>query len=747
MEANNQSSQKIVKIILASLFSLVISSHLAAQESIIKVLDENKSPLIGASVHNGSGKMIGITNEQGEYLFKFEGEDTVTLKYLGYKDLARKINSSSVGIITFIMEALPFSLQQVTVTHSVKATNMISDIDLNIRPVTSSQEVLRTVPGLFIGQHAGGGKAEQMFLRGFDVDHGTDVSVSMDGMPVNMVSHAHGQGYADLHFIIPELIDKVDFGKGPYYADKGDFNTAAYVNFQLKQKLDQSQIKLEVGQYNSLRTAALVNLYNTIKTQSYIAGEFNQSDGWFESPQNFYRTNLMARWQTKLNDRNTLSILASVFDSRWNASGQIPTRVVESGKISRFGALDSTEGGQTARQNMLARLDTRLGHGLSLTQSAFISHYDFDLYSNFTFFLNDPINGDQIRQKENRNLAGYQTTLTRKRYTDDKSDVWNLGFGFRFDRIKDIQLDHTVDRNEIISTDKLGNVHESNAYLYYDYHKDLGKWLINPSLRYDYFLFNYNDKLSGRDLQKQKGRLSPKLNIIYQPDKSIQYYVKSGIGFHSNDARVILQSGADKVLPAATGIDIGTIWKPTPHIYFNAAVWMLDLQQEFVYVGDEGIIEPSGRTRRLGTDFSVRYQPLDWLFFNVDFNYSNGRNRDNEPQFKYIPLAPVLAGLGSVTINKKSWNASASFRHLSARPATEDNSIVAKGYLVNDLSGRYHLGRFDLHFRIENLFNVEWNETQFATLSRLKNEVNPIEEIHFTPGTPFFIKTGLSYNF
>lgn len=358
MEANNQSSQKIVKIIFASLFSLVISSHLAAQESIIKVLDENKSPLIGASVHNGRSKMIGITNEQGEYLFKFEGEDTVTLKYLGYKDLARKINSSSVGIITFIMEALPFSLEQVTVTHSVKATNMISDIDLNIRPVTSSQEVLRTVPGLFIGQHAGGGKAEQMFLRGFDVDHGTDVSVSMDGMPVNMVSHAHGQGYADLHFIIPELIDKVDFGKGPYYADKGDFNTAAYVNFQLKQKLDQSQIKLEVGQYNSLRTAALVNLYNTIKTQSYIAGEFNQSDGWFESPQNFYRTNLMARWQTKLNDRNTLSILASEFDSRWNASGQIPTRVVESGKISRFGALDSTEGGQTARQNMLARLDT-----------------------------------------------------------------------------------------------------------------------------------------------------------------------------------------------------------------------------------------------------------------------------------------------------------------------------------------------------------------------------------------------------
>ena len=233
MEANNQSSQKIVKIILASLFRLVISSHLAAQESIIKVLDENKSPLIGASVHNGRSKMIGITNEQGEYLFKFEGEDTVTLKYLGYKDLARKINSSSVGIITFIMEALPFSLEQVTVTHSVKATNMISDIDLNIRPVTSSQEVLRTVPGLFIGQHAGGGKAEQMFLRGFDVDHGTDVSVSMDGMPVNMVSHAHGQGYADLHFIIPELIDKVDFGKGPYYADKGDFNTAAYVNFQL----------------------------------------------------------------------------------------------------------------------------------------------------------------------------------------------------------------------------------------------------------------------------------------------------------------------------------------------------------------------------------------------------------------------------------------------------------------------------------------------------------------------------------
>ncbi len=732
-----------IKRVMLSFICLVLLFKVFGQTVNITIQDEKREPLIGATIHSTDGTMIGVTDIYGHYVHTYNA-DTVSIHYLGYQSFTQVINPSFKAHPTIQLEPAAFSLSQVTVTHSVKATNVVSDIDLNIKPVSSSQEILRTVPGLFIGQHSGGGKAEQLFLRGFDVDHGTDVSVAVDGMPINMVSHAHGQGYADLHFIIPETIEKIEFGKGPYYADKGDFTTAAYVNFNLKNRLDHSSIALEGGQFNSYRMAAFINLLNNDKTSSYLASEYNHSDGWFDSPQNFYRANFMGRLQTKLNAKHTLTLTASQFSSKWNASGQVPTRAVESHMIDRFGAIDNTEGGKTSRQNFIAKLESKIGNGFSLNQTAFVSHYDFDLFSNFTFYLNDPLNGDQIRQKENRYVSGYSSTLTHKKYYGDRSFSWKAGTGLRYDDILENQLSHTKDRDTTLKTYRFGNIHELNAFAFTDLSWDLGKFLINPSLRYDQFYFDYQDKLNEQNLHTLKGRWSPKLNLVYQAKASLQYYLKMGIGFHSNDARVVLENNTNHILPAATGADLGTIVKPTSNLIINAALWWLDLQQEFVYVGDEGVIEPSGRTRRIGTDLSIRYQPIDWLFCNFDINYAHGRNRDNDFNNKFIPLAPVVASMGTVTFKQNNWNLSASYRYLSDRPATEDNSIVAKSYFVNDLAASYQLKKINFHIRIENLFNTKWNETQFATLSRLKSEVNPVEEIHFTPGSPFFLKGGVT---
>ena len=311
----------------------------------------------------------------------------------------------------------------------------ISKIDIKMRDITNSQEVLRLVPGFFIGQHAGGGKAEQIFLRGFDIDHGTDVNISVDGMPVNMVSHAHGQGYADLHFLIPELIENVHFKKGPYYADKGNMTTAGYVDFRTKNVLPANMIKLEAGQFNTYRAVGMVNLLSKKMKQkeqsAFIASEYMYTQGYFDNPQDFDRLNIFGKYHGKIGANNKLSFSASTFSSKWKASGQIPERALQSGLIGFFGAIDPNEGGNTRRTNINVQLQTNLKNGNFIKNQLYYTYYDFELYSNFTFFLNNDVDGDQIKQKEKRNLFGYNGSYTHIGYAGNKKITSEAGISVR----------------------------------------------------------------------------------------------------------------------------------------------------------------------------------------------------------------------------------------------------------------------------------------------------------------------------
>ena len=644
-----------------------------------------------------------------------------------------------------------FRLNEIVIQPKLSAMNVISKIDLETTPVNSSQEILRKVPGLFIGQHAGGGKAEQIFLRGFDIDHGTDITISVDGMPVNMVSHAHGQGYADLHFIIPETVEKIDFGKGTYYANKGDFATAGYVAFQTKDKIEKSSIGLEVGQFNTMRTVGLFNLLANQKTQNaYIATEFYITDGPFDSPQNFNRINLLGKYSAILSDNSKFSILASRFSSKWDASGQIPQRLVDNGTISRFGAVDDTEGGNTSRTNFNASLSKSIDENTFLKANAFYSNYQFELYSNFTFFLEDPINGDQIKEKENRYIYGMNTELNKKTKINDTDVLLQIGAGFRADATKDTELSHTLNRRTVLENIKLGDIDESNLFSYLNSEFTFGKLMINPAIRLDYFKFNYQDKLTTdyKTQSESKVKFSPKLNFIYSQNNNLQFFVKSGMGFHSNDTRVVVQNSGKQILPTAIGTDIGTIWKPFPKLIVNSALWYLFLEQEFVYVGDAGIIEPSGKSKRMGADLGLRYQLNDWLYFDADANYTYARSIDEPKGQNYIPLAPDFTTTGGLSFQKvNGFSGGMRYRYLKNRPANEDNSIVAKGYFVSDLNLNYQYKKINFGVSVENIFNTEWNETQFATESRLQNELESVEEIHFTPGTPFFMKGKITYTF
>ncbi|WP_198172681.1 TonB-dependent receptor [Hymenobacter ginkgonis] len=637
----------------------------------------------------------------------------------------------------------------------------ISHIDQTLRPLNSAQDLLRLVPGLFIAQHAGGGKAEQIFVRGFDADHGTDFSVTIDGLPVNMVSHAHGQGYADFHFVIPETVEQLKVYKGPYTARFGDFATAGAGEFSTKTSLDRSQVKLEVGRFDTRRALVLLDLLGSHhllskKAESaYAAAEYNFTNSYFDNPQHFKRFNGMLKYTGQLTDNTSLTLLGSHFNSRWDASGQVPERAVAEGIISRFGSLDPSEGGSTNRTNAYAVLATALPHDAVLRQQVYYSRYNFNLYSNFTFFKNDPVNGDEIDQTDHRNLYGYTGTYDRDNRLGSRNLHSTFGLGTRIDDSA-LGLRHAVQR-QVLDTVSTGRLYEQNSNAYLDETLELTDRLtVNAAVRADLFVFQFRGQradsaggflpLSGR---VTRGRVSPKLNFYYQLSPAVQLFARSGLGFHSNDARAVVQgSGAFNALPRALGYEGGSTFKPVPSLVVNAAFWALHLQDELVYSGDEGTTESVGPTQRFGFDVSGRYQLTGRVFFDADFNFSHGRLVDAPAGENYIPLAPTFTSIGGITLkNPNGLSASLRYRYIDSRPAQEDNAIRARGYFLVDAVASYTQPRFQLGATVENLLNVKWNEAQFATDSQLRGETTSVNELNFTPGTPFYLKLNASVFF
>jgi hypothetical protein len=686
---------------------------------------------------------------------------------LGYKAKNKDITlaAGETRGLTVALATTSLNLAEVTVRQPQDPNQTlaaISHIDQTLRPINSAQDLLRLVPGLFIAQHAGGGKAEQIFVRGFDADHGTDFAVSLDGLPVNMVSHAHGQGYADFHFVIPETVEQLKVYKGPYTARFGDFATAGAGEFSTKTSLEHSQVKLEVGQYNTYRALAMVDLLGTRHLLSkkpesaYVAAEYNFTNAYFDNPQHFKRFNGLAKYTGQLSDKTSLTLFGSYFTSSWDASGQIPERAVSEGLISRFGSLDPSEGGNTNRSNVYATLTTALPHEAVLRQQVYYSHYFFNLYSNFTFFKKDPVNGDEINQRDTgRNLYGYTGTYDRADHLGAKALHSTLGLGTRLDDAG-LLLRHAVQRQPLDTT-SIGRLYEQNINAYLDETLELTDRLtVNAAVRADVFIFQFRGQradsaagfvpLTGRVV---RGRVSPKLNLYYQLSPAVQLFARSGLGFHSNDARGVVQgSGSFNALPRATGAEVGSTFKPAPSLVVNAALWTLHLQDELVYSGDEGTTESVGPTQRFGVDVSVRYQLSPRFFLDSDLNFSHGRLVDAPTGENYIPLAPTFTSTGGLTMRApKGLNASLRYRYIDDRPAIEDNTIRARGYFLLDAVVNYTRSRYQVGLSAQNLLNVAWNEAQFATDGQLRGETTSVNELNFTPGTPFYLKLNASVFF
>lgn len=719
-----------------------------------RVIDaRTQEPLQGATILAESLPYGTNTDEQGNFVLQSETPvEAIVVSFLGY-ETQRIALSGPERFVLIELQATAISLQQITISETPDPLKTLIDLDVRVRGVNSSQEVLRSVPGLVIAQHAGGGKAEQIFLRGFDIDHGTDIAIWVDGMPVNMVSHAHGQGYADLHFVIPELIQRVGFGKGPYNPAFGNFSTAGQVEFHTPDVPEQSLFKIQSGRFNTQRALAISEVLGQKARQNgqyaYVASEYQFTDGPFESPQNFNRLNLFGKYTYRMANGDLLRIQGSMLKSKWDASGQIPQRAIDQGIINRFEAIDDTEGGATRRSNLSVELTRNMPGDAFLNQQIYWVDYDFELYSNFTFFLHDPVNGDQIRQEEHRSIFGYQGKYERQTLLGPLRFTTTGGWGLRYDQVNDNELSRSLNRQTTTERLALGDVHELNAFAYLAEEILFGqRWTLQGALRLDFFRSEYYDQLQTqyRTQSAQKAFLGPKLSLVYDWRPNFQWVLKSGIGFHSNDTRVVVARNGAGILPAAYGVDFGFHAKPVERLFFHLAGWYLFLQQEFVYVGDEAIVEAGGRTRRIGLDASLRYQLSPVLFADADLSVANGRSVDDPEGADAIPLAPRLTSSGGLAFNQpKGFNGSLRYRYVQKRPANPEGTVEALGYFLLDAGINYTRPRYEISLRMENLLNADWNEAQFDTESRLFNELEPVSELHFTPGAPFFWKVSLSF--
>jgi outer membrane receptor protein involved in Fe transport len=706
---------------------------------------------------------IGVnTDEQGSYEIKNikEGEYTLIYSAIGYETFTKKIicKEGEVKKINVSLKSSALNLSEVTISSATtkQGENKMDMIAMQLQPIKSAQDLLRTVPGLFIAQHAGGGKAEQIFVRGIDNDHGTDFAVMFDGIPVNLPTHAHGQGYADMHFMIPEVVGKASYFKGPFESKLGDFSVAGAALFNSKYRLDKNLVKLEYGMFNSQRALLMLNvldnnhLIKKFKDNAYVAAEYNYTDGYFESKLNFKRINVFGKYNAHLNDKNLLSFTSSYFVSDWNASGQLPLRAIEAKKISRYGSVDNSEGGITSRTNLNLKLSSQLRNNASFTNQIYYSKNLFQLFSNFTFFMNDTIDGDEIKQWENRDLFGYKGAYNRHDSLAKTLLNTEIGLTTRTD-ILTRGRDH-VKRRELFSTDHYSQSTITNYSFYMDenwhFHP---KWNLNLGLRNDLFDFNYTDKLiQSNSGKKYANRFSPKFNLYYDVSNNVTLYAKAGQGFHSNFIQAVMSkdSTAGDALPKATSFDVGSNFKLGKKTVFSIALWWMEEGAEYQFISDDGGFENLGGSCKHGFDFAVKHQLTSYLWADVNINYANGYLLDAPKEADLLPLQPRWNSTGGLTLKTaKGLNSSLRYRYMGERPATEDGSVYSKSYFIIDAVIRYTKPKYEIGFSAENILNTQWAEAQFYDASRLKNESAPVMDFHNTPGTPFYLRGSISYFF
>jgi outer membrane receptor protein involved in Fe transport len=764
--------------------SWLTASAASAQSASVSgtVRDETGGVLPGVTIElrAGTGAPVqSVSDNQGSFRVDglAAGHYQVTFTLINFASARREVDVAAAATVR-LDSVLHLSLSaDVTVTGKRTFANLadvtnpaenlvgvaesasqgaITARQLDARPIMRAGEVLETVPGVVISQHSGEGKANQYYLRGFNLDHGTDFATTVAGMPVNMPTHAHGQGYSDLNFLIPELVSGVQYSKGPYFADQGDFATAGSANINYASVLDASIVRAAGGGEGFSR--ALVAASPSLAGGHLLAAlEVEHNDGPWVSPDDYRKVNGVLRY-SRGDAVNGFSVTGMGYRATWNSTDQVPQRAIDEGLISRFGALDPSDGGDTYRYSGTLEWQ-RSRKNATMKIVAYGIGYDLNLFSNFTYFLDDPVNGDQFHQADHRFVTGAKATYKRIDHWGSREVQSTVGLQLRNDDITTVGLYHTEAR-QLLDTVRQDSVLETSAAGYGQNEIAWTPWFRTlAGVRVDGYRFRVDAGDPENGGATRAGIASPKGGIVIGPFKGTELYANAGLGFHSNDARGTTIThdpstgeAVDPVTPLvrAKGAEAGIRTVALPHLQTSLTVWTLSLASELVFTGDAGTTESSRPSHRYGLEFANYYAPRPWLILDGDASWSSAHFTEPDPVGNDIPgsVATVISG-GATLDSLHNIYGSIRLRYFGPRALIEDNSVRSKATSLVNLEAGYKLAN---HVRVAvdvfNVFNAQDSDIDYYYASRLPGEpADGVNDIHLHPTLPRTARLNLVVGF
>ncbi|MDQ3069823.1 MAG: TonB-dependent receptor [Acidobacteriota bacterium] len=746
-----------------------------------RVTDQTGGALPGVTVDlvAGTREMSSTTDLAGDYRFEAvpAGPAALTYRLLNFTVVRRQVTVTRGGAVRADALLLLSLRADIVVTAagtfrnvadaanpsenlvgiaSAASQGAITAAQLDARPVMRAGEVLETVPGMIVSQHSGEGKANQYYLRGFNLDHGTDFATTVAGVPVNTPTGAHSHGWTDLNFLIPELVSGVQFKKGPYYADEGDFSAAGSANISYANRLDRPLLLASAGHdgWGRVLGAASPRLAGG---HVLMAIELNRNDGPWLRGDDFRKVNGVLRY-SRGDTRNGLSLTGMGYWANWNATDQIPARAVANGSIDRFGLIDPTDRGTTHRQTLTIELQRSTGSA-SLRGTGFVLRSRLNLLSNFTYFLDDPINGDQFEQAEQRMTAGGRLTYRRLGHFFERHTESAVGVQVRRDWLSPVGLYRTTEgrRFATIREDEVGQT------LAGAYGQTEIEW--TPAIRttfglradvYDLAVQSNNPLNSG---EATKGLVSPKFSAAFGPWAGTEVYASAGMGFHSNDARGAVIAvdpasgeGVERVTPLvrAKGVEAGVRTVRLRGLQSTAAVWYLGIDSELLFVGDAGTTEAGRPSRRFGIEWTNFARLTRWLTVDGDLSLSRARFTDADPSGNRVPGAVDRVLSGGLTVESQARLSGAlRVRHFGPRPLIEDASVKSKGTTLWNAEAVYRLSHSArLELEVFNLFDATVADIDYFYTSRLQGEPwEGMDDIHTHPALPRSARVNLRISF
>lgn len=760
---------------------LLTAAWASAQVVTGTVRDETGGVLPGVTVEvHGSGPAVSttVTDASGQYRLSV-GSGTVDVEYslVNFATIRRSVNVAAASpsrldvVLRYVLSADVTVTGKRTFGNLADADRPAEDLvgiaqsasqgaitarQLDARPIMRSGEVLETVPGVVISQHSGEGKANQYYLRGFNLDHGTDFSTTVAGMPVNLPTHGHGQGYSDLNFMIPELVSGVQFEKGPYFAERGDFATAGAANINYASVLDTNIVRVGGGGQGFGR--ALFAASPAAAGGHVLAAlEVEHNDGPWTRADNYRKVNGVLRY-SKGDAVNGFTLTGMAYTAKWNSTDQVPQRAITSGLITRFGGLDNSDGGDTYRYSGTFDWQRSSGNA-TIKVVAYGVGYNLNLFSNFTYFLDDPVNGDQFHQADHRFITGGRASYRRIGHLFGRDTQNTIGVQVRNDDIPKVGLYHTAAR-QLIDTIRQDAVVETSAAGYAQNETAWTPWLRTVAgLRTDGYHFTVAADIAENSGARSAGLVSPKGGAVIGPFHGTEFYLNAGLGFHSNDARGTTitrdpSTGArvEPVTPLvrATGSEVGVRTVAVPHLQSSLTAWSLSLGSELVFSGDAGTTEAGRPSHRYGVEFANYYTPRPWLIFDGDISWSSAHFTDVDPVGDTIPGSVQTVISGGVTIDGfKNVFGSARLRYFGPRPLVEDSSVRSKATSLMNVEGGYQFSKkVRLVLDVFNLLDAADSDIDYFYTSRLPGEpLGGVDDIHLHPTLPRTARLNLVVGF